>query len=168
MNLSIYPARAIARRLPTSIDYRVPPVAGWPDPNGDGCSLCSTSITLASSLLRSSPPLTGALVLSALRLAPLVPFPLASPCSSNIPYKSLSSFAPPAPRMPLWPLSLSKLSPRMVTPRFSHHLISFRRFRSGSLALASLDPAGIIADVSATFTTVAFDDRSLRWLELDT
>ena len=43
------------------------------------CSLRSTSITLASSLLRSSPPLTGASVLSALRLAPLVPFPLASP-----------------------------------------------------------------------------------------
>ena len=28
MNLSIHPARAIARRLPPSIDYRVPPVAG--------------------------------------------------------------------------------------------------------------------------------------------
>src|SRR5215475_15038072 len=34
----------------------------------------------ASSLLRSSPPLTGASVLLASRLAPLVPFPLASPC----------------------------------------------------------------------------------------
>jgi len=31
-------------------------------------------------LLRSSPPLTGASVLSASRLEPLVPFPLASPC----------------------------------------------------------------------------------------
>ena len=28
VNLSIHPARAIARRLPPSIDYRVPPVAG--------------------------------------------------------------------------------------------------------------------------------------------
>jgi len=27
-NLSIHPARATARRLPPSIDYRVPPVAG--------------------------------------------------------------------------------------------------------------------------------------------
>ena len=30
LNLSIHPARAIARRLPPSIDHRVPPVAGWP------------------------------------------------------------------------------------------------------------------------------------------
>ena len=37
------------------------------------------AITAASSLLRSSPPLSGASVLSALRLEPLVPFPLASP-----------------------------------------------------------------------------------------
>jgi hypothetical protein len=28
LNLSIHPARAIARRLPPSIDHRVPPVAG--------------------------------------------------------------------------------------------------------------------------------------------
>src|SRR5712671_4780946 len=33
-----------------------------------------------SSLLRSSPPLSGASVLSASRLEPLAPFPLASPC----------------------------------------------------------------------------------------
>src|SRR5437667_4363728 len=41
--------------------------------------LHSTSITPASSLLRGSPPLSGASVLSASRLEPLVPFPLASP-----------------------------------------------------------------------------------------
>src|SRR6516164_297168 len=34
----------------------------------------------ASSLLRGSAPLAGASVLSASRLEPLVPFPLASPC----------------------------------------------------------------------------------------
>jgi len=42
-------------------------------------SLRSTGITPASSLLRSSPPLAGASVLSASRLEPLVLFPLASP-----------------------------------------------------------------------------------------
>src|SRR5215510_16453682 len=42
-------------------------------------SLCSTTITVASSLLRGSPPLSDALVLSASRLEPLAPFPLASP-----------------------------------------------------------------------------------------
>jgi hypothetical protein len=36
VNLSIHTARATARRLPPSIEYRVPPVAGCPDPNGDG------------------------------------------------------------------------------------------------------------------------------------
>src|SRR5207342_1677081 len=43
------------------------------------CSLRSTGITPASSLLRSSPPLAGASVLSASRWEPLAPFPLASP-----------------------------------------------------------------------------------------
>src|SRR6202158_3225332 len=41
--------------------------------------LRSTTITAASSLLRSSPPLSGASVLSASRLVPLAPSPLASP-----------------------------------------------------------------------------------------
>src|SRR6266849_137187 len=41
--------------------------------------LRSTGITPASSLLWGSPPLSGASVLSASRLEPLVPFPLASP-----------------------------------------------------------------------------------------
>jgi len=35
LTLSRHPARAIARRLPPSIEHRVPPVAGWPEPNGD-------------------------------------------------------------------------------------------------------------------------------------
>src|SRR5262245_60840597 len=43
------------------------------------CFLRSTGITPASSLLRSSPPLAGASVLSASRLTPLAPFPLPSP-----------------------------------------------------------------------------------------
>ena len=45
-------------------------------------------------------------------------------------------------------------------------LIRFRRFRSSLLALASLDPAcrDHCPDVSATFTTIAFEDSSSRWL----
>ena len=44
-------------------------------------------------LLRSSPPLTGASVLSALRFEPLVPFPLASPArfSRSVPKPSRAS-----------------------------------------------------------------------------
>src|SRR6266851_4839262 len=48
-------------------------------PTAMTCPLRSTSITPASSLLQGSPPLSGASVLSASRLEPLVPFPLASP-----------------------------------------------------------------------------------------
>src|SRR6202022_346718 len=33
--LSHHTARATARRLPPSIEHRVPPVAGCPNPNGD-------------------------------------------------------------------------------------------------------------------------------------
>ena len=54
----------------------------------------------------------------------------------------------------------------MATPRFWHRLIRFRHVISGSLALASLDLAcrDLCPDVSVTFTTIAFDDSSLRWL----
>ena len=60
--------------------------------------------------------------------------------------RAWSSFAPPTRRMPLGP---SQAIPRAgpagrVTPRFRHRLIRFRRFCSGSLALASLDLAGRI------------------------
>ena len=52
---------------------------GWPAPTSVTHPLRSAGITPASSLLRGSPPLSGASVLSASRLVPLVPFPLASP-----------------------------------------------------------------------------------------
>src|SRR5438128_5075647 len=73
LNLSIHPARAIDRRLPPSVELRAPPVASWPDSSSMTRPLRSTTITAASSLLRSSPPLSGASVLSALRLAPIGP-----------------------------------------------------------------------------------------------
>ena len=77
--LSHHPARAIARRLPPSVDERAPPVAGWPRSTAMTHPLRSSPITEPSSLLRGSPPLTDASVLSASRFEPLAPFPLASP-----------------------------------------------------------------------------------------
>ena len=81
------------------------------------------------------------------------------------------SFAPPICRMPL---GQSQYIPqaypgRWVSPRFRHRLIAFRHFNSGSLALASLNHACRTpwSDFSATFTTVAFDQGSLRWLEIN-
>jgi len=81
VNLSIHTARVTARRLPPSAEpsgsSRFYPVG--PSSTAMTCPLRSTSITLASTLLRGSPPLSGASVLSASRLEPLAPFPLASP-----------------------------------------------------------------------------------------
>ena len=58
----------------------------------------------------------------------------------------------------------------MATPRFWHRLIRFRHFIDGLLALASLDHAcrDHRPGVSATLTTIAFDNSSLRWLEIST
>ena len=102
MNVSIHPARAIARKLPPSIDYRFPPLPVDPIQMAMACSLRSTSITLASSLLRSSPPLIGASVLSALRLRRLCLFPWHRRVGSHVPYKSLvelrAAYTPDAAR----------------------------------------------------------------------
>src|SRR5260370_20920435 len=80
--------------------------------NGDDVPSWLRGHCPASSLLRGSAPLSGASVLSASRLEPFAPFPLASP---------------------------AKFSRSVQEP-----------------------------DFSATFTTVAFDHSSLRWLEINT
>src|SRR6202047_215016 len=54
-------------------------MTGWPDLNGDDPPPSLHEHYPASSLLRGSPPLSGASVLSASWLEPLAPFPLASP-----------------------------------------------------------------------------------------
>src|SRR5258708_33478135 len=53
------------------------------------------------------------------------------------------SFAPSTCRMPLGPYQdIPRADPAgRATPRFLHHLIRFRHFTDGSLALASLNPA---------------------------
>jgi hypothetical protein len=102
--------------------------------------LRSTTITAASSLLRSSPPLSGASVLSALRLAPLGPFSLGI-AGQVLTFltRAWLSFAPSTCRM---------------------------SFLDGSLALASLNRAcrDHRPDVSAALTTMAFDQSGPRWL----
>src|ERR1700731_5350792 len=81
VNLSIHTARVIARRLPPSAESsgssRILP--SWPMLNGDDPPPSLHGHYPASSLLRGSPPLSGASVLSASRLEPLAPSPLASP-----------------------------------------------------------------------------------------
>ena len=78
------------------------------------------------------------------------------------------SFAPSTCRMPLGPYQdIPRADPAgRVTSRFWHHLIRFRHFTDGSLALASLNRAcrDQRPGVSATLATTAFDHSSLRWL----
>src|SRR5436190_10856602 len=70
--LSHHPARAIARRLPPSTERRAPPgEPSWPKSAAMTRPLRSSPITGPSLLLRGSPPLSGASVLSASRLEPL-------------------------------------------------------------------------------------------------
>src|SRR5450756_1225694 len=69
------------------------------------------------------------------------------------------SFAPPTCRMPF---GQSQCIPqahtgRWVSPRFWHRLIAFRHFKSGSLALASLNHA-------CRIPVPAFPQRSPPWL----
>ena len=79
------------------------------------------------------------------------------------------SFAPPTCRMPLGQASgFSRADPRgRGTPRFRHRLIRLstlhRRFACARLSQPCLPGSG--PDVSATLTTIALDDTSLRWLE---
>jgi hypothetical protein len=73
--LSHHPARATARRLPPSTERRAPP--GEPvGPTSAAMThpLRSTTVTAASSLLRGSPSLSGASVLSASRFLRLCLF----------------------------------------------------------------------------------------------
>ena len=58
----------------------------------------------------------------------------------------------------------------MATPRFWHRLIRFRHVISGSLALASLNLTrrDILPTLTATLTTIAFDDSSLQRFEAST
>ena len=79
VSLSTYTARATARRLPPSVEQGAHP--GKPvGPNQPRWPASFAPAPLQRlHLLRGSPPLSGASVLSASRLEPLAPFPLPSP-----------------------------------------------------------------------------------------
>jgi hypothetical protein len=91
---------------------------------------------------------------------------------SHVPYKGLVELR--AAYMPdgAWAVSgipQADLGGR-VSLQFCHRLFSFRHFISGLLALASLNRAcrNHCPGASATLTTIAFDNGSLRWLEIST
>src|SRR6266481_2610889 len=149
LTLSRHPARAIARRLPPSIEHRVPPGVGW------------TQHQLTRAKWRWPAPFAPRALhplpryYEAVRPSPahryfrprswsrLCLFPSHRRQGSHVPYESLVELR--AAYMPDAARTVSGI-PRAhpggrVIPRFWHRLNRFRHFCGGSLALASLDRA---------------------------
>src|SRR4029077_11580057 len=144
----------------------------WPRLNGDDPPPLLHGHYPASSLLQGGPPLSGASVLSASRLEPLVLFPLASPARF-----SRSIQQPGREPRPLHagclmrslrhPPSLSRRLGQPSVLTSSKQLSTLLQwFAYARLSRPCL--AGSCPDFSATFTTMAFDHSSLRWLEINT
>ena len=107
VSLSTYTARATHRRLPPSARtgelLRLP--VGSPTLARVTHPLCSTSITLASSLLRGSPPLSGASILSASRVLRLCLFSLHRRSGSQVPHESPDESHASCTPDTAWPVS---------------------------------------------------------------
>src|SRR5258705_6507569 len=136
------------------------------------CSLRSTGITPASSLLRSSPPLSGASVLSASQLEPLVPFPFASPARFS---RSVRKPGRASRRLHAGCRSDSLRHPPSSSRRKGHPPVLaspkplstlLRRFACARLSPPCLPES--CPRVSATLATPAFDRSGFRWLEIST
>jgi len=125
-------------RLPPRIG--APPVASWPALNVDDLPPLLHGHYPASTLLRSSPPLTGALVLSASRVRRLCLFPWHRRAGSQVPYKSPNeshaSYTPDT----AWPVG--RFPPRSSWNKGTAPVLmpvtSFRCVTRGLLALVSL------------------------------
>ena len=132
------------------------------------CPLRSSPATEPSSLLRGSPPLSGALVLSASRLEPLAPFPLPSPArfSRSVPEPGRASR-----RLHAGCRSDSiRTSPELIpedgsAPGFDIAQADFDA--SAAVACARLSRPCLRdhgPDFSATLTTAAIGRSGSRWL----
>src|SRR5215471_18704687 len=125
-----------------------------------------------SSLLRGSPPSPAHSVLSASPLEPLVLFPLASPARFS---RSIQEPGRESRRLhagcrlgsPRHPPSLSRRMGQSSVLTSSKQLSTLlQRFAYARLSRPCL--TGSCPTFSATFTTLAFDQSSLRWLEINT
>jgi hypothetical protein len=131
------------------------------------CPLRSATITAASSLLRGSPPLSGASVLSASRLEPLAPFPCHRRQGSHVPYRSLielrAAYTPDAARsVSGHPPSLSRRKGHPAVLTSPNPLSTLQKqFACARLSRPCL--LGSCPNVSATLTTMAFDHSRSRW-----
>jgi hypothetical protein len=166
LSLSSHPARAIARRLPPSVDKGLLPANRLAQINRDDPppSLHDHYSRFFTSTRQSAPLRRIGTFGLAVRAACTFSLGIAGQVLT-FHTGAWSSFAPPTRRMPLgWYQDILRADPGgWVSPRFRHRLISFRRFRSGSLALASLDHTcrDHCPDFSTTLATTAFDRSSL-------
>ena len=140
LTLSRHPARATERRLPPPVENWAPPVASWLTPNVGDLPPSLHGHCPASSLLRSSPPLPDASVLSASQFRCLYLFPWHRRTGSQVPYESPNeshaSYTPdtawPISRFPPHSSWSSSATPVLMPPK------AFRCVTRGSLALISL------------------------------
>jgi hypothetical protein len=172
--LSHHPARAIARRLPPSAEpsgsSRYDPVG--PSSTAMTCPLCSTGITPLRHYYRAVRPSPAYRYFRPRGWSRLRLFPWHRRPGSHVPYKSPIELR--AVYMPdaAWavsghPPSLSRRKghpPVLTSPNPLSTL--HRRFACARLSQPCLPES--CSDFSATFTTVAFKDSSLRWLEINT
>src|SRR5580704_10434731 len=174
LNLSIHPARVTARRLPPSAEpsgsSRFNPVG--PCSTAMTCPLCSTGITPLPHYYRAVRPSPAHRYFRPRGWSRLRLFPCHHRPGSHVPYKSLielrAVYMPDAAwAVSVHPPSLSRKMgqpPVLTSPKPLSTL--HRRFACARLSQSCLSKSR--SDFSATFTTIAFDDSSLRWLEIST
>ena len=172
--LSHHPARAIARRLPPSAELSG---SSWFDPVGPRSTamtypLRSTGITPLLHYYRAVRPSPAHRYFRPRGWSRLCFFPWHRRPGSHVPYKSQielrAVYMPDAARaVSVHPPSLSRKmgQPPVLTSSKSLSTLH-RRFTCVRLSQSCLPES--CSGFSATFTTIAFDNSSLRWLEINT
>src|SRR5271157_4287676 len=174
VNLSIHPARVTARRLPPSAEpsgsSRYDPVG--PSSTAMTCPLHSTGITPLRRYYEAVRPSPAHRYFRPRGWSRLCLFPWHRRPGSHVPYKSqielraaympdaawaVSGHPPSRSRRQGQPPVLTSPNPLSTLPQ---------RFACARLSQSYLSKS--CSDFSATFTTVAFDHSSLRWLEINT
>ena len=174
MNLSIHPARVIARRLPPSAEpsgsSRYDPVG--PSSTAMTCPLCSTGITPLHHYYRAVRPSPAHRYFRPRGWSRLHLFPWHHRPGSHVPYKSQielrAAYMPDAAwAVSVHPPSLSRKMGQPPVLTSSKPLSTLhRRFACARLSQSYLPES--CSGFSATFTTVAFAHSSLRWFEIHT
>jgi hypothetical protein len=172
--LSHHPARAIARRLPPSAE---PSGSSRYDPVGPSSTamthpLRSTGITPLQHYYGAVRPSPAHRYFRPRGWSRLCLFPWHRRPGSHVPYKSQielrAAYMPDA----AWavsvhpPSSSRKMGQPPVLTSSNPLSTLLQRFACARLSQSCLSKS--CSDFSATFTTIAFDDSSLRWLEIST